>query len=167
MNGVPVCLYFATVAYFITYHTLTTIGLRRWWTGHTYARLPAWARGASTCVLVVGMAWFTAFMEAFTISGFPYYAIQDRTFLYTVGSVVYGLYFVVSFPAFARLDEEEGKLGGAVAPASYWTAGQTAIDSLGACMLVTLLLEAWRLGVTAARAGDGGGGLAGLPWLLR
>jgi hypothetical protein len=40
-----------------------------------------------------------------TIQGFPYYAIKDRVHLYTVGSVVYGLYFVVSFPMFARLDE--------------------------------------------------------------
>ena len=72
------------------------------------------------------MAWVTAFLEAFTIqggcifsakldsghwvcqwqlevrvfqlyAGFPYYAIEDREHLYTAGSVIYGLYFVVSF----------------------------------------------------------------------
>lgn len=106
INGVPIPMFLATHAYFCTYHTLTTMALRRWRSSATYAgALPAWLRGPSTGALVAAMAWATALTEAFTIQGFPYYRIRDRLYLYTVGGVVYGLYFVVSFPMFARLDE--------------------------------------------------------------
>jgi cycloeucalenol cycloisomerase len=107
INHVPIAMFLATHAYFCTYHTLTTMALRRWWTSGVYTRgLPAWLRTASTWALVAVLAWFTAFLEAFTIQGFPYYRIRDRQYLYTVGAVVYGLYFVVSFPMYARLDED-------------------------------------------------------------
>ena len=86
---------------------------------------------AST-VLILFMAYFTAFMETLTIasvrkprhthpnhllwlcccadiispalalSQFPYYTIRDRFYMYTVGSVCYGIYFIVSFPMFYR-----------------------------------------------------------------
>merc|ERR1711862_227343 len=39
-----------------------------------------------------------------TISAFPYYSFEDRTMAYTIGSAFYGIYFVVSFPAFYYLD---------------------------------------------------------------
>ena len=56
--------------------------------------------------------------------------------MYRVGSLFYGIYFLVSFPVFFRLDEGH-------AP---WSLAQTAGSSLAACMLVTLLLDFWRLG---------------------
>ena len=124
-----------------------------------------------------------------------------------MGSCVYSLYFVVSFPAYFLLDEGvrdedgEGAAGvgggdraegdararkrrgsaaplpaGGLAAASKASAGAPApaparaeryslaravTESLAACMLVTLLLEAFRLGYTAAR-GAAAEGL--LPW---
>jgi cycloeucalenol cycloisomerase len=182
INDVPIPMFLATHAYFCTYHSLTTMALRRWWSGHTYARLPGWLRPLGTGALVCAMAWFTAFTEAFTIQGFPYYAIKDRLYLYTVGGIVYGLYFVVSFPMFARLDEDvveveaprrAGKAGGGGGGdaatggdrrAHVWTLRQTLLDSLAACMLVTILLDLWRLGYLAYRGGPGAAG-GGLPWM--
>ena len=158
----------------MTYHTLTSIGLRRWWTSHAYAALPRLVRALATGVIVFAMAWFTAFAEAWTIQGFPYYAIKDRMYLYTIGSVVYGLYFVVSFPMFSRIDEDavvsERTEGGGrrslKLPKGVWTATQTALDALAASMLVTILLEVWRLGVMSVTGlGSGGDDTGSLPWL--
>lgn len=33
---------------------------------------------------------------------FPYYVIKDRFYMYTVGSMCYGIYFIVSFPMYYR-----------------------------------------------------------------
>jgi cycloeucalenol cycloisomerase len=187
INDVPIPMFFATHAYFLTYHTATTCILRRYWTSSLYNLvLPRWLQLLSTWSLVLTLSWTTAFLEAFTIQGFPYYEIKDRMYLYTVGSIVYGIYFIVSFPAFTRIDEErvEGsKEGGSSFSSSssssstpaksnrskspgkkvqkptvlssesfvQWTLSQTAIDSLGACMLVTILLDLWKLSYPALR----------------
>lgn len=58
--------------------------------------------------------------------------------MYTIGSVIYGIYFIVAFPMVARLDEDVSK---------PWTLAQAATDSLAACMLVTILLDLWRITV--------------------
>ena len=211
INDVPIPMFLATHAYFCTYHSLTSIMLRRWWTGHTYARMPQWLRSPATCALVCLMAWVTALTEALTIQNFPYYAIRDRTFFYTVGSIVYGIYFIVSFPMFFRLDEDasdeavaasattgavtindvavspeplrrrRGRSASkasisqrdAVASARFgrvvvastvvrrWSVERTAIDSLGACMLVTIMLDLFRISYLAAKSTPS----TGIPWM--
>lgn len=78
--------------------------------------------------------------------------------MYTVGSVFYALYFVVSFPMFYRFEES---------PRSpRHTLWSTAVNSLGAGMLVTILLDFWRLIVGAIVDGDtpGTASTNGLPW---
>ncbi len=52
--------------------------------------------------MVCGMAYATAWAETFTIESFPYYTFRDRDAMYSIGSVLYALYFVVSFPAYHR-----------------------------------------------------------------
>ena len=180
LNDVPIALMLITHAYFATYHTFTTIALRRFWSGGWYARAGRVARCVSSCALVASLAYFTAFMETWTISSFPYYTIRNRPWMYKVGSVFYGLYFIVSFPMYFRLgeggdgeegeeEEEEkeeelrrrqrkaadpaGKAGSSEGarrrqPEFSWTLDRVAIDSLGACMLVTCLLDFWRLFVS-------------------
>jgi cycloeucalenol cycloisomerase len=106
LNFVPLCMHLFTHAYFATYHVATTAAIRRWKTSGAYTSAPGWLRGAGTAALVFTLAYVTAFMEAFTIQGFEHYVIADRAFMYTVGAVVYGIYFVVSFPMFARMDED-------------------------------------------------------------
>ena len=142
-------------------------------------------------------------------AGFPYYAIKDREHLYTAGSVIYGLYFVVSFPMFYRIDElparqaSTSSIGSSPAAAALfsrgrdvkperensdlkeklslssesatgsvpsasgvrgggvWSSERALLDSLAACMVVTVLLELWRLSfVTTDTTGQ-----AGLPWV--
>ncbi|MEL7342849.1 MAG: hypothetical protein AAGM67_20360 [Bacteroidota bacterium] len=44
-------------------------------------------------------------METFSIAAFPYYRFENRQFAYTIGSAFYGIYFLVSFPVFYRLEE--------------------------------------------------------------
>ena len=124
--------------------------------------------------------------------------MQDKSKMYTVGSLFYAIYFFVSFPMFFRMDEDS-KVGGWLAavveitimqvyarsdgctrlvhalneahtprrrgsvlqakPSTLWRA---VADSLAASMLVTCLLDFWRISM-------GGivetGGPGKLPWL--
>ena len=57
--------------------------------------------------------------------------------MYLVGSLFYALYFWVSFPAFFVMDEQPR--------AKRWTLLQAARDALAAAMLVTILLDMWRI----------------------
>lgn len=101
---------------------------------------------------------------------FPYYTFVDRGKMYTVGSLFYAIYFFVSFPWFFLMDED---VVTGPRPRRPWTVGQAATDALAASMLVTILLDLWRLGmgpiidVGAAPVSGAGAGLGatGLPWL--
>lgn len=76
--------------------------------------------------------------------------VQDRDRMYTVGCLFYAVYFFVSFPMFFRMDEAVHK---------KWTAGEAALDSLAAGMLVTILLDLWRIsfgGINGASASQPG-----------
>lgn len=76
--------------------------------------------------------------------------------MYTVGSLFYAIYFWVSFPAFYVMDENPR--------AKKWTLQDAARDALAAAMLVTLLLDAWRVcvGPIHDKATSAPGGM---PWL--
>jgi len=138
LNEVPVFLYFVTHGYFMFYHTLTTILLRRFWKSsfmiatNKASRL-LWISQSGFFVFL--LSYTTAFMEAFTVATVPYYVIQDRSKMYLIGSAFYGIYFYISFPMFFRMDEH-GKL---------WTLSKTIFDALAAAMLVTIFLDIWRL----------------------
>lgn len=152
LNDVPLALYFAAHFYFMTYHTFSNIILRRIETRY----LPGCARTVFFWVAVLAFSYFTAFMETLTISSFPYYSFQDRFMAYTLGSAFYGLYFIVSFPVFYRIDEKVGQHvdGALVAPHTMF---QTVFESLGTGMLVLILLDACRLycGIEYSMSGVG------------
>jgi cycloeucalenol cycloisomerase len=78
-------------------------------------------------------------------SNVPYYTYPNAYRMLTIGSVFYGIYFYVSFPMFFRVGETKN-----------WTWTHALIDSLAACMIVTIFLDLWRLVL-----GHG----TGLPWL--
>ena len=63
--------------------------------------------------------------------------------MYSLGSLFYAIYFFVSFPAFYVMDEF---------PRHKWTLTRAASDALAAGMLVTILLDFWRLGVGPLQA---------------
>ena len=137
VNGVPWCMFFATHFYFCFYHVLSNCALRFVATGYA----PGPRRAALRAAAVLAMAYFTAFAETLTISGFPYYTFADRGRAYTVGSAFYGLYFVVSFPAFLRVDEAPA---GAVGAQTH-TLARAAVEALAAAMAVLQLLDFVRL----------------------
>ena len=97
-------------------------------------------------------------MQSFNEHGavqYPYYALKNRGRMYTVGSLFYAIYFWVSFPAFYIMDENTR--------ARKWTLARAAWDALAAGMLVTLLLDAWRVCIGPIYGGDSRSET--LPWL--
>lgn len=125
LNNVPIALILITHAYFILYHTLSTLLLRRI---RGWGIIPWW-------IVILVMSYITAFMETWTIERFPYYAFVDRDAMYFIGNGFYALYFVVSFPMYYRMDED----------GTQWTLGRAIVDAFGAAMIVTCLLDFWRL----------------------
>lgn len=154
VNDVPFALFLITHAYFSMYHSLTTVLLRRFWTSPTYTRAGAATRPVLSAAYVALLAYVTAFMESLTIAEFPYYSFVDRTYMYVVGSACYGLYFIVSFPMYHRVQEDPAD--------ASWTLSRVALDSFACCMVVTMLLEAWR--VTFGGVSDVDVGTI-VPWL--
>eukprot|EP00898_Chlorokybus_atmophyticus_P003545 jgi/Chlat1/4191/Chrsp27S04286 len=167
---VPIPLYFLTHAYFCFYHSLSNIVLRRvdrWFVSDNKSKPNAaassWQRSVVFALVVFALSYATAFMETLTIAHFPYYTFTDKSAMYKWGSLFYAIYFFVSFPMFYRMEEKVGE---------EWTVGAAALDSLAAGMLVTILLDFWRLYV--GRIADpfhhdhhllGNTAEPGLPWL--
>eukprot|EP00618_Florenciella_parvula_P018547 CAMPEP_0119470948 /NCGR_PEP_ID=MMETSP1344-20130328/3629_1 /TAXON_ID=236787 /ORGANISM="Florenciella parvula, Strain CCMP2471" /LENGTH=433 /DNA_ID=CAMNT_0007503683 /DNA_START=20 /DNA_END=1321 /DNA_ORIENTATION=+ len=101
LNAVPLAMYFATHFYFTLYHALAAQALR----GVRTLFVRNSARFMFECSLVCAMAYSTAFTESATISAYPCYSFADRHQAYTLGSAFYGIYFLVSYPLFATIDE--------------------------------------------------------------
>ena len=140
LNGIPICLYIITHAYFASYFAFVTPILRKVY----HATSPGVVRVVSLVLAILALAYFTAFAETLTIASFPYYVFEDRAFMYSVGSTFYALYFVVAFPMFARMDERLEEC---------WSFGEAALDSFAACMIVFLLCDCWRLGALYVNPG--------------
>jgi cycloeucalenol cycloisomerase len=128
---VPFALYVQTQAYFMTYHTVAVVVMRR-------VRTSALGRHFGVFPLVVlGLCYAIAYAETLFMAN-DFMADQfhylDRERMLKYGSIFYGCYFVVSFPMVYRLDETE---------AERWSLGRTAFEALAAGMLVLILLDAW------------------------
>eukprot|EP00899_Mesostigma_viride_P025380 jgi/Mesvir1/6026/Mv00770-RA.1 len=136
LNRVPIPLYLLTHAYFCFYHSISNMTLRRLDNTQWVASLPRPARLVVQAVAVVVLSYITAYMETLTIAHFEYYTFTDKTAMYTVGSLFYAIYFFISFPMFRRMDETA---------TDKWTWTRAACDSLAAGMIVTILLDFWRL----------------------
>ena len=139
INGVPISMFFATHFYFVTYHTFSNLMLRKIETRYN----PSIFRTIFFWMTVCIFAYFTAFMETLTISSFPYYSFPAPLLktVYTLGSAFYGIYFIVSFPVFYRLDEKVN-MTNHIPPHSVY---QTVIEAMGAGMIVLILLDLARL----------------------
>ena len=139
---VPITLYLMTHAYFCLYHALSNMLIRR--VRNAAKGHGALAQAASEAAAVFVLAYATAYGETLTISHFPYYSFKDKAAMYKTGSLFYAIYFFVSFPMFFRMEEEpRGK------SFSLW---RVVVDALAAGMLVTCLLDFWRLGVGSITA---------------
>ena len=62
--------------------------------------------------------------------------------VYSIGSAFYGIYFIVSFPTFYRLDEKVSNAAGAPQPHTLY---QTVYEAMGCSMIVLLMLDFCRL----------------------
>uniref|UniRef100_A0ACD5W9G1 Uncharacterized protein n=2 Tax=Avena sativa TaxID=4498 RepID=A0ACD5W9G1_AVESA len=133
MNNVPHTTFFLTHACFLMYHMAANMTLRR--LRHTTAHLPQSIRWSFDAAWILAFSYFIAYLETLAIANFPYYEFVDRDAMYTVGSMFYAIYFLVSFPMFLRIDEKAEK----------WGLGRVAVDALGAAMLVTIILDLWRI----------------------
>lgn len=173
LNDVPISMYMATHAYFCFYHSLTNICIRRMRRTVRYSSstITDSERLILNALFIGILAYTTAFMETKTIEGFDYWEFENRDRALVVGSGVYMLYFIVSFPKFIQVDEEEEeksilnsssttmktiKTNRRITRSVFkkqeekrksfvWPMSRVIWDSLGSCMLVTILLDIWRL----------------------
>ncbi|WVZ96099.1 hypothetical protein U9M48_041780 [Paspalum notatum var. saurae] len=133
MNNVPHMTFLLAHVCFLFYHMASNMTLRR--LRHSTAHLPHSIRWLFETAWILALSYFIAYLETLAIANFPYYEFIDRDMMYKVGSLFYAIYFIVSFPMFSRIDEEDEK----------WNLSRVAVDSLGAAMLVTILLDLWRI----------------------
>ena len=102
LNGVPIPMFFYTHFYFSLYHTLASMALRSIERAYAPSRL----RTLLYWTLTLIMAYITGAMETITIAGFPCYKFEDFHMAVILGSAMYGIYFIVSYPMYKRIDEE-------------------------------------------------------------
>ena len=144
LNNVPIAMFLATHFYFSTYHGFSNALLRKVVT--TYQ--PGLLRTMLYIGVVLVFSYFTAFMETLTISAYPYYSFEDRYVAYTVGSAFYGIYFLVSFPAFFVFDndiDEPPSSSSSSLPSKRVTIWDTFVSSCGYGMIIITLLDLVRL----------------------
>ncbi|KAJ4766614.1 Cycloeucalenol cycloisomerase [Rhynchospora pubera] len=134
MNNVPHTTFLLTHSCFLFYHMASNMTLRR--LRHAIADLPSSIRFLMEAAWIFALSYFIAYLETLAISNFPYYDFIDRSLMYKVGSLFYAIYFFVSFPMFLRIDENAN---------DKWSLPRVAIDALGAAMLVTIILDLWRI----------------------
>nr|XP_010919074.2 cycloeucalenol cycloisomerase-like [Elaeis guineensis] len=134
MNNVPHATFLLAHCCFILYHTVSNMTLRR--VRQYTACLPYTSRVGTEAAWILLFGYFIAYLETLAISNFPYYDFVDRASMYKTGSLFYAMYFIVSFPMFSRIDE---------IPGDRWDLKRVAVDALGASMLVTIILDLWRL----------------------
>lgn len=133
INGVPVSMFLCTHPYFMTYHVLVSPVLRA---AKAYMKDYKFKTLIFAAVVVV-IAFCTAIMETWTISGFPYYTYPDYTTMLTKGSLFYGTFFVVTYPWFFRIDEDLGY--------PLWTMKRVVTEALTAMMVVLLCADFLKL----------------------
>ncbi|XP_010248949.1 PREDICTED: cycloeucalenol cycloisomerase isoform X2 [Nelumbo nucifera] len=155
MNNVPHTTFLLTHVCFLFYHVTSNITLRR--LRYSIADLPEQIQWVTEAAWILALSYFIAYLETLAISNFPYYQFVDRASMYKVGSLFYAIYFVVSFPMFLRIDEKAG---------DTWDLPRVAVDALGAAMLVTIILDLWRifLGPIVLVAENKRCSQQGLPW---
>ena len=133
INQVPVSMFLFTHPYFMTYHVLAAPVLRAV-SSYLQQQFRHWY--LLFAAFVACFAFATAFVETWTISGFPYYTYPDLTAMLTKGSAFYGIFFVVTYPWFYRLDEDAS---------SPWSLQKVVTQALAAMMVVLLCADFLKL----------------------
>lgn len=181
LNDVPLVCYLCTYFYFTFYFALVNVVLRaisrtlRRLTLPTSNTLTKLARNGIWVFAVVLLAVLTAVFEAVSVQHFPLYTYKDHVAFLTTGSVFYGIYFMIGFPMFFRIDEclqvtalshadrvstehtfvqqsiasrdksPNNVTQGVLNTCARDSLWQVAQNALAAVAIVTLLLDLWRL----------------------
>jgi cycloeucalenol cycloisomerase len=133
---VPVGMYLNTMAFFIVYHTAAVVCMRR-----VRAFTLAWAPGARRAAwvgIVAATALFFAWAETWLYINEDSMAnvwYVDVSRMLRIGSFFYAMYFLVSFPALYRLDEDPD--------APRWPLSRVAIEACFVSIVSLLLLDLW------------------------
>jgi cycloeucalenol cycloisomerase len=133
---VPIGMYWNAIAFFVVYHTAAVVLMRRVRT--STLGLSATAQRVAWAVIVAVAALFFAWAETRlyitqAASGNVWYVDLDR--MLRIGSFLYALYFVVSFPNVYRLDEDP--------EAPRWSLSRTLIEASFVGMTSLLLIDLW------------------------
>jgi cycloeucalenol cycloisomerase len=131
LNNVPIVMYLLTHAYFTFYHSFMNMLQRYFFNTFKTNNI---TRSILYWFFIIILSYTTAYLETWSIESFPYYAFEDRSKMYSIGSIFYSLCFVISFPLFKRIDED-----------SKWSLERVSIESLAAGMLVLCLFDFWRI----------------------
>lgn len=138
LNGVPFALYLITHSYFLLYHSVGAICVRAFWRKIAgYSKPVRW----TLCVaLYLFMGYVTAVIEVASIASFPYYTYPDTWRMWVIGSGFYGIYFLISYPLYAWIDDDCKN-----AHESKNDLLQIGILAMAYGMVTTFMLDAWRL----------------------
>jgi cycloeucalenol cycloisomerase len=133
---VPPGMYLNAIAFFIVYHTMAIVCMRRVRTmtfaWSRFAQRLAWA--AIVLVTALFFAWAeTRLYITKAAAANVWYVDLGRMLRW--GSVFYAMYFVVSFPNLYRMDEEMSQ--------ARWTLGRTVIEAGFVAITSMTLLDLW------------------------
>jgi cycloeucalenol cycloisomerase len=129
-------MYLNAVAFFLVYHTLAVVCMRR--VRGLTPGLPTAARRLAWAAIVGATAFFFAWAETrlyVTQAASANVWYVDLPAMLRYGSIFYALYFVVSFPNVYRLDEDPD--------APRWTLSRTVVEASFVAITSLLLLDLW------------------------
>lgn len=133
---VPVGMYLNTMAFFIVYHSMAVLCMRR--VRQLTLAFAAPTRRIAWVAIVIATALFFAFAETF------FYITDDATAnvwyvdvpaMLRFGSIFYSMYFLVSFPNLYRLDEDPTR--------PRWTLARTVTEAAFVGIASMTLLDLW------------------------
>lgn len=127
---VPIGMYFNAVAFFVVYHTIAVIMIRRILTLPMGALKPLIA-----VVTIFAVAYLMAFLETrlvATDANAPYFEYKDLGFMLKWGSLFYACYFLASFPLVYGLEEKPGE---------RWSIRRIVCEALAAGVIAFILVD--------------------------
>jgi cycloeucalenol cycloisomerase len=133
---IPLGMYLNAIAFFVVYHTIAIVCMRR-----VRTMTLAWSRMAQRVawIVIVGIAaLFFAWAETrlyITQAASDNVWYVDLPAMLRWGSVFYSMYFVVSFPNLYRMDETMSQ--------PRWTLSRTLLEASAVAMISMLLLDLW------------------------
>lgn len=127
---VPLGMYFNAVAFFVVYHTIAVIMIRR------VLSLPLGViRPLVTVLTIVLVAYVMAYLETrlvATDANAPYFEYKDLAFMLKWGSLFYACYFLASFPLVYSLEEQPGE---------RWSVRRIILEALAAGVIAFTLVD--------------------------